>query len=108
MKLKIKIVEAPFLFHQLMCLLGLHAWISLGNTIYVRQGELRNKSLIRHKIKHIEQMEIHGKFLFSIKYILLCIRHGIAKNPFEVEARSTLGDEQISVKSGDKHRSSRI
>lgn len=46
-----------------------------------------NKKWLRHELKHIEQFQQHGTFLFLCLYLLESLRKGYKNNRYEVEAR---------------------
>ena len=44
--------------------------------------------LFRHEMEHVYQIRRKGVFRFYIGYLLLAIRYGYKKHPYEVEANS--------------------
>ena len=68
--------------------LGFKGWTSFWNTIYLHPDHLGDKPLIRHELKHIEQIEAEGRLKFGIKYLYYTIKYGYWNNPYEVEARA--------------------
>lgn len=65
--------------------------IVFGNTIHLwgitKEQFLKNKPLVRHELKHVEQYKRLGYLPFIAKYLLECYRHGYYNNKFEKEAR---------------------
>jgi Domain of unknown function (DUF4157) len=63
----------------------------LGNTIHLhhvsKEDFLKDKRWVAHELKHIEQFQRHGHFIFLCKYFVEWIRHGYYNNRFEIEAR---------------------
>lgn len=87
MRSKIKIREAPGLFALMMQIFGIEGFIGLWGTIYVQPGRVRDRRLIRHKMKHVEQIQRDGALIFTLQYVWWLLRHGYTNNPYEVEAR---------------------
>lgn len=71
-----------------MRLFRFQGWASFWNTIYVMPGYEHDQRLIRHEMRHLEQIEHEGRILFSIKYLWWTLRHGYWNNPYEIDARS--------------------
>jgi hypothetical protein len=67
--------------------LNFKGWASFWNTIYVMPGYEHATWLIRHEIKHLEQIKRDGRIWFAIKYSYWFIKYGYHRNPYEVEAR---------------------
>ena len=70
---------------------GSNMAIVFGNTIHIwgvtKQEFLQNKKWVNHELKHIEQYQQYGYFVFLAKYVWESIRHGYYNNKFEIEAR---------------------
>ena len=60
--------------------------------------------LFRHELEHVYQIRRNGWFCFYLKYVLLAIRYGYEKHPFELEAEARqddpLTDEEREIKNG--------
>lgn len=67
---------------------GFKAWTSFWNVIYILPGYEFNEQLLRHELKHLEQIERDGRILFSVKYLWWLARYGYWLNPYEIEARA--------------------
>ena len=94
---KVKIKLASGLIRQWINLNGLligkkvKGWTSFWNTIYImNEKDLKNKPLIRHEMKHIEQINKDGILLFSIKYMYYSVKLGYQNNLYEIEARKAM------------------
>lgn len=74
-----------------MKLCGFRGWASFWRVIYVMPGHESNQQVIRHELKHLEQIERDGRVLFGIKYVWWLARYGYRNNPYEVEARAAAG-----------------
>lgn len=85
----------PFWLRPFMRLCGFHGWASFWRVAYVLPGYENDQRLIRHEMKHLEQIERDGRLVFSIKYLYWLARHGYRDNPYEVEARAA---ESIETK----------
>ena len=76
--------------------------ITFGNTIYLHRAQkedlIRNQRWLRHELKHVEQYNQLGFFVFLFKYISYSIRFGYYRNPLEVEARLAEDDEHITAR----------
>ena len=48
--------------------------------------------LFRHELEHIYQIRRMGYIMYHIKYMLLFIKHGYSKHPFELEAIARSAD----------------
>ncbi|MFT3902603.1 MAG: DUF4157 domain-containing protein [Niabella sp.] len=74
--------------------------IVFGRTIYlhgVSRGEfLGNTSWLRHELKHVEQYQRYGFFMFLAKYLWQSLRHGYYRCGLECEARAAEGDLEIT------------
>ena len=70
-----------------MKLCGFQGWTSFWNVIYLDPDHMDDEKLIRHEMKHIEQIQAEGRLKFAVKYVYYTIRHGYWNNPYEVEAR---------------------
>lgn len=70
-----------------MSLCGFRGWTSFWNVIYMMPGYENNERLIKHEMKHIEQIEREGRIKFFIKYTFFLIKYGYKNCPYEVEAR---------------------
>jgi len=55
--------------------------------IYLHPTRLNDTALIRHEMKHVEQMKRDGVATFMIKYVWWSVRYGYFNNPYEIEAR---------------------
>jgi len=53
--------------------------------------------LFRHELQHIYQVQKYGWFVFHLKYLLLLMKHGYGKHPFELEAVAKQ-DEPLTAK----------
>lgn len=71
-----------------MKLMKFYGWTSFWNTIYYLDEEsFKNYRLYKHEMKHIEQMQKDGKFVFGVKYLYFISTVGYENNPYEIEAR---------------------
>lgn len=84
-RVRVKVASGVIKAYMNAC--GFEGWTSFWNTIYVLEGYQNDVSLLRHEMKHIEQIDRDGKFLFSVKYLWWLLRYGYYENPYEVEAR---------------------
>ena len=66
---------------------GFLGWTSFWNTIYVVKSHEDDQMLLKHELKHIEQINNEGKLKFLFKYTWYLIKHGYKNNPYEIEAR---------------------
>ena len=67
---------------------GFIGWTSFWNCIYyIDRHHMYNKSLQRHELKHIEQINREGYIKFSFKYLWYSFKYGYKNNPYEIEAR---------------------
>lgn len=87
-----KIKPAPPVIAAFMRLCGFYGWTSFWGVIYIKPGYIASDRLIRHEMKHIEQVNRDGRLLFSMKYLYWLIRYGYKNNPYEVEAREAEAD----------------
>jgi hypothetical protein len=73
--------------------------IVFGNTIYLhnttRSEFLSDKCWVCHELKHVEQYQQNGFFVFIIKYLFDWMRNGYFNNRFEVEARKSENEESL-------------
>lgn len=68
---------------------GYSGLATVWNTIYFSSIEaMNNKRLLRHEMKHMEQMQRDGKMWYLIKYHYYWIKYGYRNNPYEIEARN--------------------
>lgn len=70
-------------------------WTSAWDTIYIKEAHMRSKKLIAHELKHIEQMDRHGKIKFMFLYVIELFRNGYKNNKYEVEARGANYNDMI-------------
>lgn len=82
---RVKIAKGFIAWYMKIC--GFQGWTSFWRTIYVMRGCENDERLIRHEMRHIEQIERDGRLLFSIKYLWWLARYGYWMNPYEVDAR---------------------
>ncbi len=87
MRSKIKIREASGLFAVMMQIFRIDGFIGFWGTIYVPPGRVRDRRLVGHKMKHVEQMQRDGTLMFTLQYIWWLLRYGYTRHPYEVEAR---------------------
>ena len=85
---KPNIKPAPLVIAAFMRLCGFYGWTSFWGVIYIKQGHTASEQLIRHEMKHIEQINRDGRLLFSVKYLYWLVRYGYKNNPYEIEARA--------------------
>jgi hypothetical protein len=71
-----------------MKLCGFRGWASFWRTMYLMPGSEDDMPLIRHELKHLEQIERDGRVVFAVKYLWWLLRYGYMANPYEVEARA--------------------
>lgn len=83
-----KVKTATGILAAYMRLCGFKGWASFWKTIYTLPGWEHNSALIRHEMKHLEQIERHGIFWFAVTYAYYFIVHGYKNNPYEIEARA--------------------
>lgn len=73
--------------------------ITFGNDIHLyntsKEYFLRNKTWLRHELKHVEQYQKLGYFRFIVLYLWYSFRYGYYNNPFELEARAAEEDTEI-------------
>lgn len=62
--------------------------ITLPWAIYLHPTRIADMKLIRHEIKHAEQMKRDGVLRFLVKYLWWSVRYGYWNNPYEIEARA--------------------
>lgn len=65
-------------------------WTSFWNTIYITPTA--SNKVIKHELKHIEQINKDGRFLFTVKYVYWFIKYGYYNNPYEIEARAAANE----------------
>lgn len=70
-----------------MKFMGFRGWASFWNTIYLMPGSEDDLALIRHELKHLEQIDNEGILKFSVKYLWFTWKYGYWDNPYEIEAR---------------------
>ena len=89
-----RVRTAPIWLRPFMKLCRFQGWASFWRVAYVLPGYESDQKLIRHELKHLEQIERDGRLVFSIKYLWWLLRYGYCDNPYEVEARKaeTLND----------------
>ena len=79
---------AKGIIRQYMLYNKFDGWTSFWNTIYyIDDNAKSNSRLIKHELKHIEQIQREGRLKFLIKYSLYHLKYGYWLNPYEVEAR---------------------
>lgn len=61
--------------------------IAMPWAVYIHPDRMWDAHLIRHELKHIEQMQNEGYIRFFTKYLWYSARYGYFDNPYEVEAR---------------------
>ena len=83
--MQIKTAKGPIKWFMEAC--GFAGWTSFWDTIYVLPGYETNERLLRHEMKHLEQIERDGILKFSVKYLWWLARYGYLNNPYEIEAR---------------------
>ena len=80
--------KRPLLVKWYMDFFGYKGLATVWNTIYFKDVEsMNNQRLLKHELKHIEQMERDGKVKWLIRYYYYWIRYGYINNPYEIEAR---------------------
>lgn len=71
----------------------------VGHTIHLHNTTVARffarPSWVLHELKHVQQYEQHGVFLFLWKYLLESMRNGYYNNAFEVEARAAENDDTL-------------
>lgn len=101
---KIRIKQATGLDYARMATFGWWAMAQAPDTILVRVPEGRDfrdtlkvlpASVIRHEIRHLQQMADLGNGNFKAQYWLEQVAHGYAGNHFELAARAAEKDESI-------------
>lgn len=71
-----------------MKVLGYKGLTSFWGTIYfMTEDDFKNVRLVKHEMKHVEQMEKEGIFKFLVKYNYYWFKYGYKNNPYEIEAR---------------------
>lgn len=79
-----------------------NAAIVIGSSIYLYRTSFHdfteNKQWLLHELKHVEQYEAEGKFLFLWNYIRYSMMYGYSSNPYEIEARASEKDESLLLK----------
>ncbi len=98
MRHRVRIRQAAGLVALILIAFRMKSLIVSASTIYVPVGELHNHRLIRHQLKHIEQMRRQGRLVFTLNYIWYALRHGHKSNPYEVEARQAENDTRIQIR----------
>jgi len=71
-----------------MRLCGFAGWASFWRVAYVLPGHESNAALTRHEMKHLEQIEQDGRFVFTVRYAWWTLCYGYWNNPYEIEARA--------------------
>lgn len=56
--------------------------------IYLLADSMQDAKLIRHEQVHWKQYKSRGFVRFYVGYVLLLIRYGYEKHPWEIEARA--------------------
>lgn len=71
----------------------------LGNCIHIygvsKEEFLSNKRWLKHELKHVQQYEENGYFLFIIKYLWHSFFHGYHNCCYEKEARTAENDDSL-------------
>lgn len=62
--------------------------ITLPWAIYLYPTRLHDAALIRHEMKHVEQMRREGVVKFFLLYLWWSLRYGYRDNPYEQQARA--------------------
>lgn len=75
----------------------LAGWASAWDTIYIVPKSIGSMKLVAHELKHIEQMDRHGKLKFMVMCTWENMTVGYAKNKYEVEARSAEYKDMIKL-----------
>jgi hypothetical protein len=75
---------------------GFDGWASLWRTAYFLPGGMDDHGLVRHELKHLEQIERDGRVLFMVKYVWWLCRYGYWNNPYEIEARAAASQQPTS------------
>ena len=91
---KANIIEAKGFWRWLLKRCGFAGITMPWQTVYILREYLHNKSLIRHELVHIEQIQRDGAVMFSARYLWWCLRYGYLANPYEREA---YGKEPITA-----------
>ena len=73
--------------------LGFAAVYTPWRTIYILPEYFDHARLRRHEIAHARQCARDGFVKFWARYTYWSIRHGYAKNPYEIEARAAENEE---------------
>ena len=85
-RIKHRVAKGIILWYMKHC--GFYGWTSYWNTIYYRTEKHRaTKTLRKHELKHIEQINRMGRIVFTFKYIYYDWKYGYDENPLEIEAR---------------------
>ena len=77
----------PIKWYMKLC--GFQGWTSFWNVIYLDPDHMDDDKLIRHEMKHIEQIQEQGRLKFAVKYTYYTMRYGYWNNPYEIEARES-------------------
>jgi len=76
-----------------------HVAIVFGHTIHLHNTSLAaffaSPPWVCHELKHVEQYERLGIFLFLVKYGMEYLRKGYWNSAFEVEARAAESDKML-------------
>lgn len=83
-----KIKTAKGLIRLYMRLCGFKGWASFWRTAYLMPGYENADWLIRHELKHLEQIERLGRLRFSVHYLYWLLKVGYRNHPMEIEARA--------------------
>lgn len=83
-----KIRTATGLLAWLMRRAGFLGWTSFWRVVYVMPGHESDGRLLRHELRHLQQIERDGRLLFTARYLWWLLRHSYWNNPYEVDARS--------------------
>ncbi len=71
----------------------------INKTIYLHNISktefLKNEAWVCHELKHIQQYQQNGIFLFLVKYLWESARKGYYNNKFEVEARGNENNKTL-------------
>ena len=84
--MRLRIASGPIRWYMLAC--GFKGWASFWETIYVLPGWEFNRPLIRHELRHLDQIRREGRLRFAIGYLWELLRHGYWNNKYEIAARA--------------------
>jgi len=68
--------------------MGYVGWTSYWDCVYYMSEPVVGSRLMKHELKHVEQMGREGKLVFTVKYLWYAATVGYWDNPYEVEARA--------------------